>query len=236
MNIDRALALYGVYEPQTTRAFRRLIEPGMTCLDVGANFGYFTLLMGQLVGPKGHVHAFEPVSQHFARLVRHIELNPTLPATPHQLGLGERDGRVAIYSSKDTASITRTAFKADTSGRVRQEDVQVLALDSLHERGEFRSVDFIKVDVDGFELEFLAGAQTTLQTQRPILCIEFAPWVLQDRDRSARDLVERLVATHPHLFDVAGREWTVSELSNDTARLEEHNLIALPKPWRELAR
>src|SRR6202163_4876351 len=63
------------WNPDEYRAFRDVVRPGMTALDIGANVGAYSLLLGQWVGPAGAVYAFEPSPRVFDGLVRHIELN-----------------------------------------------------------------------------------------------------------------------------------------------------------------
>src|ERR1700681_1202507 len=63
------------WNPDEYRSFREVVRPGMTALDIGANVGAYSLLLGQWVGPAGAVYAFEPSPRVFDGLVRHIELN-----------------------------------------------------------------------------------------------------------------------------------------------------------------
>lgn len=66
---------FGYYEEDETRAISQLVRPGMTVLDIGANIGYYTLLMADLVGPLGRVHAFEPNPTMVVRLRCNIAQN-----------------------------------------------------------------------------------------------------------------------------------------------------------------
>jgi hypothetical protein len=75
------LVLDGFWEIWLTLFFVRLVTPGMTVVDVGANFGYYTLLFGQAVGPSGHVIAIEPAPSTAAILARTIELNGLMDRT-----------------------------------------------------------------------------------------------------------------------------------------------------------
>jgi hypothetical protein len=67
--------VFGDYEPTLTRALRRLVRPGATVFDIGANFGWYTCLLARAVGSEGHVHAFEPVPSITALARETIELN-----------------------------------------------------------------------------------------------------------------------------------------------------------------
>ena len=63
-DIGRRIAIQGIIDPQTTRLVKDLVRPGMQVLDVGANIGYFTLIMARAAGPSGHVWAFEPTKKY----------------------------------------------------------------------------------------------------------------------------------------------------------------------------
>ena len=81
MGFASHVMLDGFWEIWLTLFFARLVTPGMTVIDVGANFGYYTLLFGHAVGPSGHVIAIEPVPSTAAILARTIELNGLMGRT-----------------------------------------------------------------------------------------------------------------------------------------------------------
>ena len=72
---DYFLYYFGVWDYRLTRAVERLVSPGMTVIDGGANIGWYTLLLGTLVGSTGRVAAFEPDPRSHARLCDHVRLN-----------------------------------------------------------------------------------------------------------------------------------------------------------------
>src|SRR5438067_8697138 len=76
--IDLAMYLFGSFEPDTYRTLRRLVRPGQTVIDIGANSGVHSLPMAALVGEGGRVIAFEPTRAAYDRLRRILALNPTL--------------------------------------------------------------------------------------------------------------------------------------------------------------
>ena len=85
---------YLSWNPQEYAAFKRAVSPGMVALDVGANVGAYSMLLGQWVGPTGRVFAFEPAPQAFSGLVRHIHLNDLDERRPADRG-GSRRSRGA---------------------------------------------------------------------------------------------------------------------------------------------
>lgn len=90
--ISPHLVLEGYWEMWVTEAMLRVIRPGMTCLDIGANLGYFSVLMADLVGPTGRVLAFEPNLDMASRARRSLSINGMSWATLHEVALGGHDG------------------------------------------------------------------------------------------------------------------------------------------------
>jgi FkbM family methyltransferase len=191
--IDFAIFLGNIYERQTKAALRKLVSPGSLVLDIGANIGAHTLHLAQLVGPVGRVMAFEPTDFAFRKLSRNLELNPALAArvNAYHCFLTASDGaRVpeAIYSSWPLAK--QPGLHAKHLGREMQtEQAQSRSLDSmLNEHGD-RKVQLVKLDVDGFECDVLAGATAMLREVRPVFVMELAPYVLEERGASLDQLL-----------------------------------------------
>jgi FkbM family methyltransferase len=139
-------------------ALQRIIRPGMTVLDVGANLGLYTALFARLVGKAGAVIAFEPDPALFALLRRNATLNGCTNITAHNLALGSRSDRAMlrkmIFNSGDNT------LGSDGNRCFRREvPIDVVALDeflpALH-------VDVVKIDVQGWEFEVLLGMDRIL--------------------------------------------------------------------------
>jgi FkbM family methyltransferase len=157
-------------EPEEAE-IRKFILPGNTVLDIGANFGVFTKLFSQLVGPQGSVIAFEPVPQTFRTLAAGVErlhlsnvkavnkavsdhVGTAMMAVPQYAGsVGENLYESRIVSVPDS----QDAFTVDTT-----------TVDSL----KLSRLDFVKIDVEGHELEALRGSIETLKRCRPTLMVE----------------------------------------------------------------
>jgi hypothetical protein len=104
--IARTMIAAGTWEPDTTRLVRDYVRPGMHVLSVGANFGYYALLMAQQVGPSGHVWAFEPTRLWRERLLWHVRENGfTDRVTVLPSGLSDEERDVAIDLTPQSASM-----------------------------------------------------------------------------------------------------------------------------------
>jgi FkbM family methyltransferase len=149
----------GTYEPEQTVLFQRLIQPGQTVLDVGAHVGYYTLLAATLVGRAGNVHAFEPNPRNARFLARHLRINgiPNVTVTEAAVAAAEATARFDFGSGSGTGHLA-------VAGPL---EVRVTSLDHYC-REHAVTPAAIKIDVEGGELDVLAGADAVL-AQRPTL-------------------------------------------------------------------
>lgn len=163
------------FEPEID-LLQQLLKPGMQVLDIGANHGVYALEMARIVGrcaapglAPGHVWAFEPTSAPRTRLSRSAALNgldAVLSVVP--AGLAEAAGPARFVIS-DHSELNRRG--ADGT---RHETVQLLSLDGfLAAHAPGTTIDFVKLDAEGDELQVLAGAQHFFATQSPVVMFEF---------------------------------------------------------------
>jgi len=161
----------GVWAAAETELCKRELRPGMRVLDVGANIGYFTLLFARLVGPAGHVYAFEPEPRNLELLQRNVARNGYTNVTAVPKAVSCVSGSQRLYKSPDNLGDHRLAH-----GMIGREwvDVSVVALDEFF-ASDVR-VDFIKLDIQGAECGALRGARALLARSTPLCLItEFWP-------------------------------------------------------------
>jgi FkbM family methyltransferase len=184
--IDRMIYL-GTFEPLNTYRFRKLLRPGMTVVDVGANIGYFSWLAARKVGPKGRVVALEPHPMNFAVLQAVQKANRIECLTPLQAGLSDANGTARIGKIAASQFADRTASMVDAAPT--DPEVPVWTLDELVEKEALTTIDLLKIDVDGFESRILRGARRTLEAGRVRnLIIEFNPFWMEKTGSSAAEL------------------------------------------------
>ena len=136
--------------------------------DIGANVGIFTKLFSQLSGKNGMVHSFEPVPETFQLLIDSVTESKNIKA--NNLAAGDTDGLMDIsYDPKNSEKSSLIGVRNDSSF-VRT--VKVLALDTYVQDVNLERLDFIKCDVEGFELKTLKGMQNTLAKYHPEVSIE----------------------------------------------------------------
>lgn len=152
---------------------RKVIHPGFTVLDIGANFGVFTKLFSQLVGPGGSVIAFEPVPQTFRTLAAGIERYHRNNVQARNEAVSDHEGVVLMAVPQYEENEGDNLYQASIvypSQSPNAFAVKSVTVDSLH----LSRVDFIKIDVEGHELEVLHGSLKTLEQHRPALMVEVA--------------------------------------------------------------
>jgi FkbM family methyltransferase len=157
-------------EPEESEV-RRLINKGDTVLDIGANFGVFTKLFSELVGPQGSVLAFEPIPQTFRTLAAGVKryhlgnvrvLNKALSDT-----VGTVQMFVPQYADVPGENLYEASIVSDSQSR-NTLTIDSVSIDSL----QLPRVDFVKIDVEGHELNVLQGARRTLEQHHPTLMVE----------------------------------------------------------------
>jgi FkbM family methyltransferase len=167
-NIDTEIAEGRDWEPVVTKWVEQYVKPGMTVLDVGANFGWFTLIMARLVGNSGHVVAVEPERRFLDRLYRHLDMNHIENVSAWPLALGEK---ACLRTSTLNAPPYYTSARISDKHAETEADstVSCAMLDVLW---TYDRLDFVQLDVDGYELKVLQGAEKTFTRFRPPLAIE----------------------------------------------------------------
>jgi FkbM family methyltransferase len=207
--IDFSIFLLGAFERRTVRTYRRLIRPGDVVLDVGANIGAHALHFARLVGERGLVFACEPTAFAFSKLLQNLELNPELRCrvVAEQVMLSDRDDsqpEAEIYSSWPLKGVA--GLHHGHAGRLRPTTgCGVTTLDSYLEASRVARVDFVKLDVDGFECHVLRGGIRSLSSHKPTILMELVPHLLPEHYSSIDELLQILRAAGYKLFRPSGR-------------------------------
>jgi len=167
--IGKELYVRGLIEEAETRAIGKMLVPGMVFFDIGANLGFYSLLSAKKVGPTGQVHSFEPNPRIFQELLFNIKLNKFNNIYPNQIALSDHNGRGLLSSHERGEEVYGSLSDRNFPGVsiIGHDDVQLESLDSYIEKHGVNRIDFIKIDVEGAELDVLRGANNTLDILRP---------------------------------------------------------------------
>ncbi|MDQ3110743.1 MAG: FkbM family methyltransferase [Bacteroidota bacterium] len=167
-----------------------LIKQGMTILDIGANIGETSMAFSQLTGDSGKVFSFEPDPQTFERLKKHLVLNKCENVIPVNKGLGKTEGEMLLEEGENNSGGNRISpDKQSTNGK----KIIITTLDKFSLEHDLKKIDFIKIDVEGYEFHVLAGAEESISKHRPCFFIELVDDFLKDQGTSSKKLIEFLV-------------------------------------------
>lgn len=192
--LGQQMFVSGCYEPNEFALLDRVLRPGMTALDAGANEGTYTVFLAARVGPKGRVLAVEPSPRELARLRANLALNDAVHVTVVAAALAERQGEAALKlaDARHAGQNTLGGFiypEVTESGHLI---VPATTIDMLAETQRLDRLDVIKLDVEGAELAALAGAAHVLEAYRPLLLLEASDAALRWQGGSLEALLDRL--------------------------------------------
>ncbi len=219
---------YGFFEEELTRTLITHLKPGMTFFDVGSHFGFFSLLASKLVGPAGHVVAFEPTPSTFQMLGRNLR--------GHANARGEN---VAAYRENTTLtfhdfgmglSVFNSIYGGKLSTRERMTPpkelkVQARTLDSwCLEHG--LEPDLLKIDTEGAELDVLEGMSQLLARKRPMVTLEVGDINSAADIRPSRAVVEAMLAKGYRALEFVNGKFVEHRLLE---RYPYTNILFLPK-------
>lgn len=186
--IGRSLDLYGEYSESEAEVFRKIVRPGMTALDIGANIGVFTVMLAKAVGPEGAVIAFEPQRSAFQALCANVALNSFNNVDCRYNAVGRRRDTVAVPVLDP--GTTQNFGGLELGDRQKGLTVKVITVDSLN----LTQCHFMKVDVEGMERDVIQGARRTIRKCRPLMYVE------NDRAQKSEDLIRAIDALGYKMF------------------------------------
>jgi len=227
--VQRSLYYLAWYEHRETNWIKRRVRPDWVFFDVGANFGYYSMLVSHFSGRRAQVYAFEPFAPNYRLLNRNKSLNDLGNLRTFKLALSDRDGGVEFLLPKED-NLGHGRILADASLATPErvvERVESTTLDGFVRKNGVEKIDFIKVDIEGAEMLFLAGARETLARLRPTLMIECNLEGLAEFGTTGDRMLEAL---HGLGYDTYRLERSGLRPLNDAGAIETYcNLMCLPK-------
>lgn len=155
------------YDLESQLIIDYLIDKGQVVIDAGANYGHFSLAAASRVGPTGEVFAFEPNPAAFNRLCVHIDLNRLHWISAHNIGLSNNETPLVL--SVPVINSGEATFGQSNYTEIRTIECPITCLDKIDIN---RKVDFLKIDVEGFEVQVLTGGRSRVQRDRPVILTE----------------------------------------------------------------
>ena len=217
------------FETGTTDIIPRILKPTDTVFDIGANIGWYTVLMSKII-KKGHCHSFEPVPKIFNKLKQNCianNLSKNLTLNKLALGDGEKNIKIHTFSGlphghSSLSTLGRTDFKKTKA--------KMITLDKYIEDNEISNLDFIKIDVEGAELKVLEGAKKILKLENPPI------WLFEMNEETATefgyhptDILEYLLERREYIFYKVINGWGSLQKMKDTSDYHSgDNVFCIP--------
>lgn len=190
------------FEPDLVKLFRAAASDSEVILDIGANIGCTALLFGEL---SKNVYAFEPSKTTFAFLEANIARSGLKNVFPQNMGLGVEPGEYTLTFAPSNRSGGFVSNQTQASAGHTVEKIVIRQMDEVLKCLNVSRVDFVKIDVEGFEGHVLCGAKQTLATYRPVVLLELNHWCLNAFQRtSIPEFFDLLRSIFPILLAVDG--------------------------------
>jgi len=194
-------SLYFAYkkhkDKKTVEFLRGTVKPGMEVFDIGANIGFYAALLSSLVGEKGRVHAFEPEAANYRHLALNVGKKKNIVL--NNSAIGNRTGRTKLYHSIELNTRHQTY---DAGEERRHTEADIIRLDDYCRNGE--KVDFIKIDVEGYEYHALLGMEETIKRSIDVVIFsEFWPYGIRRSGLDPKKYLSFLenIGFEIHFFD-----------------------------------
>lgn len=188
-NDSLRLSIRGEWDVSEAKIMEDLIKEGDVVVDIGANIGYFTLILSKLVGERGHVYSFEPDPENFYLLKKNVEVNSIHNVTLINKAVSDITGDVEFYSNIDDTSMSSLykLTKSHTSIKCKS-----IKLDDYFKDIK-KKIGFIKIDVEGAEGFATNGARSFFEKNKDIKMItEIVPPLIEKSGFGHKNYIEML--------------------------------------------
>lgn len=189
--IQENIFFLGEYEKAELDVLKKHLKPGDVFLDLGANLGVFTLHASRIVGETGKVISFEPFLINHNALKKHIKINGLTNVKIEKLAVGSESGSITLYhdESEDNLGMVTANYVENAV----KEDVEIVSIDDYLQASPDLAIDFIKIDIEGFEYATLLGLENTLKKHQPKILIEILDDIeIEDTHKKVHDFLFNL--------------------------------------------
>ena len=194
------LSTNGVFEPYTTEVIKQNISNGDLVMDIGANIGYFTLIMAKGIKENGKVFSFEPEPKNFELLKKNVEINNYSNVILEKKAIGNKTGIAKLYLADRKNNIFHSGmhriFRSDLVSQISNPvSINIIKLDDYLQDLKFiKKIRLIKIDVEGAEFDVLKGMSKILDENKGIkIVMEFSSENLEDYGSNPSDVMDFLI-------------------------------------------
>ncbi|MGK7894542.1 MAG: FkbM family methyltransferase [Xenococcus sp. (in: cyanobacteria)] len=223
VNLIKTLLRKNDFEPKMVKLFQTLITEDDIVIDVGANIGCTSILFGELAK---QVFSFEPSPTTFNLLQKNIKQSELENITLLNYALGSRETVSEITYAKSNRSGGFISNKTTIITGHITEKIKVKKLDDIIHDLNITKLNFIKIDVEGFEKEVIEGAKKTIDKFKPIIVLELNHWCLNAFQRiTVPDFFDYLQSVFPILYAVEGDSYADLYEERDRYKVMYNHII-----------
>lgn len=221
------MPLRGNFEPECTFLLAKLIKKGDTVFDIGANFGWYSCHLAQLVGEAGKVHIFEPTDA-IDELKSNLTLNKfEARCVLNQAALGEKEGIETLFIPQKLGTAFASLREHSWGNKSSEISVRVGKLDDYVIGNKITEVDFIKMDVEGAEYLILKGAENVVKQYCPVIMLELYKPHTEYFGYSPEELISYLGDLGYHLYEIDEQEIGSVKKVTSFENTSYYNFLAL---------
>jgi FkbM family methyltransferase len=182
MGIAPHLVMDGYWESWLTQCLARIVKPGYVCIDIGANLGYYSLLMSELCGHPGKTVAIEP-NPNMCRLLRMSEFLHGWNFDIVEKAISDKEEEATLtIPDKSFGGASLNGNPGAPFGSTTKVNVNVTTVDAIVAELRLPKVDVIKIDVEGLEPNVFDGMKKTIADNPGLqLIIEYSPFMYHDK-------------------------------------------------------
>lgn len=222
--VDSEIYADGVYEPEILTIIKDSLKSESIFVDIGANIGQHSLFASRFAKK---VYSFEPIGKIYQQFMESISLNGFDNIQVQNYALGNQEITLPIYGNANNMGASSVV---STENRKKIQDIEVKRFDDVSEALGIERVNFIKIDVEGYEFDVLLGAKQSIQKFHPILLIEFSPYFYKQIDITiSNKIIEFLEQNNYVIYDIGDgiRDRKVITSKTDISMIEQTNFICV---------
>lgn len=174
-DLQKQLALDNIREVLATNEIKKVLSQGDNILEIGANIGYFVILEAKIIGKKGKIYALEPEKSNFQLLKKNVRLNHLEDRVKtERLAIGDKVRKEKLYTA-----VSCNLHTLECANKNNGADFQIIDTTTIDEYIKDKRIDYIRMDIEGWEYRAIKGMEKTLRKGRPLkMFIEIHPHIM----------------------------------------------------------